>query len=69
MESSRWDGQKVAAVSEWWWPLNRSLISHSFLQLWDLRGKSLNRWPLNGGSTVAKISAMQCHVSKIQNIS
>ena len=69
MESSRWDGQKVAAVSEWWWPLNRSLISHSFLQLWDLRGKSLNTWPLNRGSAVAKISAMQCHVSKIQNIS
>ena len=68
MESSHWDGQKVAAVGEWWC-LNRSLISHYFLQLWDLRGKSLNRWPLNRGSTVAKISAMQCHVSKIQNIS
>lgn len=69
MESSRWDGQKVAAVSEWWWPLNRSLISHSFLQLWDFRRKSLKRLPLNRGSTVAKISAIQSHLSKIQNIS
>ena len=69
MESSLWVSQKVAAVSEWWWPLNRSLISHSFLQLWDFRGKSLKRLPLNRGSTVAKISAMQPHLSKIQNIS
>ena len=39
------------------WPLNRGLISHSFLQLlrnfdyWPLnRGWPLNRWPLNGSS-------------------
>ena len=69
MESSLWDSQKVAAVSEWWWPLNRSLIFYSFLQLWDFRRKSLKRLPLNRGSTVAKISAMQPHLSKIQNIS
>ena len=69
MESSLWDSQKVAAVSEWWWPLNRSLIFHSFLQLWDFRWKSLKRLPLKRGSTVAKISAIQSHLSKIQNIS
>lgn len=69
MESSLWDSQKVAAVSEWWWPLNRSLIFHYFLQLWDFRRKSLKRLPLNRGSTVAKISAIQSHLSKIQNIS
>ena len=72
MESSLWDSQKVAAVSEWWWPLNSlilSLIFHSFLQLWDFRRKSLKRLPLNSGSTVAKISAIQSHLSKIQNIS
>ena len=48
---------------------NRSLIFHSFLQLWDFRGKSLKRLPLNRGSTVAKISAMKFHLSNIQNIS
>ena len=44
------------------WPLNRGLISHSFLQLfrvidyWPLNGGwLLNRWPLNGGSAVYRV--------------
>ena len=41
---------------------NRGLISHSLLQLfrgidyWPLNGEwLLNRWPLNGGSTVYRV--------------
>ena len=45
------------------WPLNRGLISHLiFVQLfrdcdyWPLNeGWLLNRWPLNGGSTVYRV--------------
>ena len=53
MKDCYWKEQKVATATQWWWPLNRGLIPHSFLQLvQDFGYWPLNRWLLYGGLTI-----------------